>query len=78
MYVVCAFNFKHMPLTFDSLEKCESVISVKLAICGSCLYVAIFSVTKSVMNVKLCMVVVLFELYPSIPLSATLTAIQGY
>ena len=40
--------------------------------------VVIFSDTINMINVKLCMMVVLIELYPSIPLSVTLVVFQGY
>ena len=40
--------------------------------------VAIFSDTTSMINVKLCMVVVLTELHPFIPHSATLMVFQGH
>ena len=38
----------------------------------------IYSDTINVINVKLCMVVVLTELYPFIPLSVTLIVFQGH
>ena len=60
------------------------MISAKLA--GQqpeCLYVAktnvvIFLDTINMINVKLCIMVVLIELYPFIPLSVTLIVFQGH
>ena len=40
--------------------------------------VAIFSDTTNMINVKLCMMVVLIELYPHIPLSVTPIVFQGH
>ena len=40
--------------------------------------VAIFSDTISMINVKHCMIVVLIELQPFVPLSVTLTVFQGH
>ena len=42
------------------------------------LNIAIFSDTINMMNFKLCMVVVLIDLYPFIPLSVTLIEFQGH
>ena len=44
----------------------------QLSICGKNFNIAIFSDTISVMNVKLCMMVVLMELCPFMLLSVTL------
>ena len=49
-----------------------------LSVCGKNFNVAIFSVTIHMINVKLCMMVVLMELYPFIPLSVTLIVLQGH
>ena len=60
------------------------MISVPLAGVSECAYVekkinvAVFSDTINVINVKLCMMVVLIELYPFIPLTVTLIAFQGH
>ena len=43
-----------------------------LFVCGKNFNVAIFSDTINTINVKLCMVVVVIEHYPFIPLSVTL------
>ena len=40
--------------------------------------IGIYSDTIKVINVKLCMMVLLIELYLFIPLSVTLTIIQGH
>ena len=40
--------------------------------------VAIFSDTTNVINVKLCMMILLTELYPLIPLQMTLSIFQGH
>ena len=40
--------------------------------------IVMLSDTMNMINVKLCMVVVLIELYPFIPLSVTLIAFQGH
>ena len=45
---------------------------------GKNFYIAIFSDTINLINVKLYMMVVLIELYPSIPLSVTLIIFQGH
>ena len=73
---------------FDLHEKCISVmISVRragqpasrLSACGKNFNVAIFLDAVNVINVKLCLVVVLIELYPFIiPLSVTLFVFQGH
>ena len=66
----------------DLHEKYEYVmISVRLSECpfvAETLNDAIFSDTLNMINVKLCMMVVLIEHYPFIPLSLTLTAYQGH
>ena len=49
-----------------------------MALCGKNFNVAIFSDTIIMINVKLCMMVVLIELYPFIPLSATSIVFQGH
>ena len=52
------------------------MISVRLAgwvsICGKNFNVTVFSDTINMINVKLCMMILLIELYPFIPLSVTL------
>ena len=40
--------------------------------------IAIFSDTINVINIKLCMMVLLFKLYPYIPLSVTLIVFQSH
>ena len=40
--------------------------------------IGIYSDTIYVINVKLCMMVLLIELYPFIPLSVTLTTFKGH
>ena len=47
----------------------------QLSICGKNLNVEIFLHTINMINVKLCMVVVLTEFYPFIPLSVTLSVL---
>ena len=58
------------------------MVSVKpagqLTICGKNFNFVIFSDTINMINVKLCMMVVLIELYPFIPLSVTLIVFQGH
>ena len=58
------------------------VISVRpaghMSVHGKNLNVAIFSDILKIINVKLCMVVVLIEHYPFIPLSVTLIVFQGH
>ena len=49
-----------------------------LFVCGKNFNVAIFSDTINTINVKLCMVVVVIEHYPFIPLSVTLCAFQDH
>ena len=68
---------------FDSHEKCEYVtISVRpagrLYVCDKNFNVAIFLDTIYITNAKLCMIVLLIELYPFIPLSVTLIVIQSH
>ena len=68
---------------FLTLEKCDNVmISVRpaswLFVCGKNFNVVIFSDTINLINVKLCMIVALLELYPCIPLSVTLIVFQGH
>ena len=71
-------------LIFDLHEKCESIvmISVRLAhpvsVCGKNFNVVIFSDTINTINVKLCMMVVLIDLYPFTPLSITMIVLQGH
>ena len=58
------------------------MISVRLAgqlsVYGKNFTIVIFSDTINMMNVKLCMMVVLVELYPFIPLSVTLTVFPNH
>ena len=58
------------------------MVSVRLAgqqiVCGKSCNVAIFLDSMNMMNVKFCMMVVLIEHYPFIPLSVTLIAFQGH
>ena len=49
-----------------------------VSICGKNFKILIFSDTVNVINVKLCMMVLLIELYLFIPLSVTLTIFQGH
>ena len=49
-----------------------------MSVRGKNLNVAIFSDILKIINVKLCMVVVLIEHYPFIPLSVTLIVFQGH
>ena len=57
------------------------VISVRpagrVSVCGKNINVAIFSDTVNMIKDKLCVMVVLIELYPFIPLSVTLIVFQG-
>ena len=50
----------------------------RLSICGKTFNVVLFLDTINMMNVKLCMMLVLIELYPVIPLSMTLIVFQGH
>ena len=50
----------------------------RLSGCGKNFNVAIFSDTINIINVKLCMMIVLIELYPFIILSVTLIVFQGH
>ena len=50
----------------------------RMSACGNNFNVAIFSDTINTINVKLCMMVVLTELYPFIPLSVVLIVFQGH
>ena len=50
----------------------------QLSICGKKFNFAIFLDTINIINDKLCMMVVLIELYPLIPLSVTLIVYQGH
>ena len=56
------------------------MISIKpagqLSECGKNLNIAIFCDTINIINVKFCMMIVLIELYPFIPLSATFIAFE--
>ena len=47
-------------------------------LCGKNMNVAIFSDTMNIIKVKVCMMVVLIELYPFIPPLMTLTIFQGH
>ena len=47
-------------------------------VCGKNFNVAIFSDSINMINVKLCIMVVLVELYPLIPLSVSLIVLQGH
>ena len=50
----------------------------QLSVCGKNFNVAIFLDTISKINGKLCMIVVLIELYPFVTLSVTLIVLQGH
>ena len=50
----------------------------RVSICGKNSNAAVFSDTLNMINVKLCLMVVLFELYPFIPVSLTLIVFQDY
>ena len=52
--------------------------SLRLSVCGKNCHVAMFADAKNIISVKLCMMVVLIELYPSIPLSVTWIVFQGH
>ena len=58
------------------------MISVRVAsllsVHGKNFNLAIFSDAIHVINVKLCMMVILIEFYPFIPLSVTLIVFQGH
>ena len=54
------------------------VMAGQLSVCGENLNIAIFSDTIKVMNVKLCMMVVLTELYLLMPFLVTLIVFQGH
>ena len=54
------------------------MFSVRSACHGTNHNVGIFLDTLNVMNVKLCMMVILFEHYPFIPFSNALTVLQGH
>ena len=55
------------------------IISVKLIVWyGKNFYVSISSDSINVIDVKLCMVVPLTELYPFVPCSVTLSIFQGH
>ena len=54
------------------------MISVKMSICGKNFNVVIFWDSINILNVNFCMMVVLFELYLSMPLSVTLIVFQGH
>ena len=49
-----------------------------MSVCGKIFNVGIFSDTVNKVNVNFCMMVVLIELYPFIPLSVTLIVYQGH
>ena len=74
----CSFN--HFWLTWKMWV--SVMISVRLAgplsICGIHFDVGIFSDTTDVVNIKLCIMVVLIEVYPFIPLSVTLIVFQRH
>ena len=75
---LCASN--HALSHFDSHEKCESfAVQCKagrpIVRMWQKLNIAVFSETVNMINVKLCMVVVLTEFYPFIPLSVTLSVL---
>ena len=72
---------KGQTLLFDSLEKCQSVIiSVRPAecLCVAKTFTLQFSLTVNIINIKLCMMIVLIQLYPFIKLSVTLIAFQRH
>ena len=50
----------------------------QLSVCGKNFYIAIFLDTINMINVKLCMMVVLIELYPFMLFSVTLIVFQGH
>ena len=50
----------------------------RVSVCGKNLNFASFSDTINMINVQLCVMVVLIELYPFIPLSVTLIIFQGH
>ena len=50
----------------------------RLTVCGKNFNVTISSDTVNMINVKLCMMVVLVELYTFIPLSVTLIVLRGH
>ena len=52
--------------------------SDQFSVCGKNFNVAIFSDTLNMINVRLCMIIVLIEFYPFIPLSATLILFQDH
>ena len=54
------------------------LLTGQVSICGENFNVAILLDTVSMMNVKICMMVVLVELYPFLPLSVTLIVFQGH
>ena len=49
-----------------------------MSVCGKNFNIVIISDTMNMINVKLCMMVVLSELYPFIPLSVTLIVFEGH
>ena len=53
-------------------------LALRVSVCGRNFNVATFSEIVNMLNVKLCMMVVLIELYPLIPLSVTLIVFQGH
>ena len=70
---------------FDSHEKCGVYVMISVAPAGKSVgplwqkfNVVVFSGTASVINVKLCMMVLLIEPYLFISLSVTLTILQGH
>ena len=59
-------------------EKIAEKMAYRVSGRGKNLNVAIFSDTVNVKNVKLCIMVLLTELYPFIPLSVILIRFQGH
>ena len=49
-----------------------------MSICGKNFNIVIFLDAINMINVKLCMMVVLIEFFPFIPLSVTLNVFQGH
>ena len=72
-------------MVFHSHEKHESMLwsllgrpAGRVSVCGKSFNVAIFSDTRNMINVKLCMMVVLVEFYLFIPLLVTWIVFQSH
>ena len=77
-YVLCCPGGFYFELCFLAHMKNESLChdqcssawpAGRLTVCGKDFYIVIFSDTINMINVKLCVVVVLIELHPFVPLS---------